>query len=443
MNNEKDKLPESIEFEDVVIGAILIEKDAINEVADILIPEHFYKTENVVIYKAIFELYNANKPIDLLTVADKLRYNGDLDKIGGSYYLSQLTNKVGSSANIEYHSKIIVQEYLFRKTIEICYNTIDKAEKKREDVFDIINELSYNATMLNTFDILNAKSINYIHEKKIKPNILQDKATGTLFRSKLGLEFLSKTSNVIAGFQGTGKTALLLHLAKEFSENHVVAVLSMEMSEEMLTSRIIQSFTNVFAKKIITNELTDFEKEKIFELKLSDNIIVDDSTNITDRNVGGKLKALVNRYQCKIVFIDYVQLIDVEGIKGENDVKKMERLTKLLQNLAKDLDICVVVLAQLARSNDRPTAQSLRGGGIEQSASNIYILYDPNWKANDGVKWENIEKDKGLIELIDAKNRYSGVENKLLYFDKPKQSFSKWYGDISIEEKKEEKNDIF
>lgn len=404
-----------MDVEKYIIGAILIEKNAINDVVDIINHNDFFNFNNLEIYKIIEEFYKNNIPIDLVSVAQK--YN----KIS---YLNECTHIVGSSSNIRHYAFILKEKSIKRDLKQLCMNTIDSIDSN--DIFDTIDKMDYGLQKLNTFNIVNVKTANDVF-KKIKQNILLGKATGKIFRSNLGLEFLSKTFNVIAGFQGTGKTAMLLTLANEFALNYKIGVFSMEMANEMLSARLIQQETSIFAKKIITNELTSNEKEIIFDIKsLSENILIDDGTNITNNNIIGKIKSLKNRFDIDIVFIDYIQLIDIDGGKNDTDVKKMERLTKLLQNVSKDLDICIIVLAQLTRGNDRPTAQQLRGGGIEQSASSIYILYDENWKQNDGKKWEEIQELRGHIEVIDAKNRYDGVNNRCLYFNKPKQVFEKW-----------------
>ena len=404
-----------IDLERTIIGAILIEKNIINDVIDIISNNDFFDIRNKEIFSIIEDFYKNNIPIDLITVSEKYK------KLS---YLSECTTIVGSTANIRHHAFTLKQKSIKRDFEQLCLQAVDDANEL--DIFDAISKMDYQMQKLNTFNVVNVKSTNTIF-KKIKENILKGKPTGKLFSSNLGLEFLSKTFNVIAGFQGTGKTAMLLTLANEFSYNYKVGVLSMEMADEMLSARIVQQQTSIFAKKIITNNLSEDEKERIFNIEnLSENILVDDSTNITNNNIIGKIKSLKHRFDIDIIFIDYIQLIDIDGGKNDTDVKKMERLTKLLQNLSKDLDVCIIVLAQLTRGNDRPTAQQLRGGGIEQSASNIYILYDENWKQNDGKKWEDIQDNRGRIEVIDAKNRYDGVNNKYLYFNKPKQIFEQW-----------------
>lgn len=183
------------------------------------------------------------------------------------------------------------------------------------------------------------------------------------------------------------------------------------------------------------------EKEAYFEADTShydEYIFVDDDANITDRNILGKIKAFILKYGIEMLFVDYIQLVEVVKNGNTTEVSLIERLTSNLQRLAKEADIAIVALAQLVRSSDVPTAKSLRGGGLEQAASDILILYDEHWKENDGVKWTDIpENRRGLIKCIYAKGRYTEVGNRDLYFDKPRQTFSDWSMAGSMDEMRE------
>ena len=419
--------PHAKDLEKAILGAIVIEKDAITQVYEILNESMFYVDAHALIYKAIAMMYEKNKHIDMLTIIEQLRINGDLEIVGGVYFISELTNTIASSANILTHALIVRQKYIQRKEMNNCIETYNKLSEDIEDVFAVIDEHQMKIEELLSHSITTANTADYIFAK-IKKSLLEDKPIGKLIKSELGLDFLTKTLNVVAGFQGTGKTAMLLTLAMEFAEKNKVAVMSLEMSAEMLTARLIQQKSGVYAKNIISNTLYDKYKERVFEIEsLSENIIVDDNTNVTDANIIGKIKTLKNRYKVEIVFIDYVQIIDLSGRKNDTYVARMSKLCRYLQMIAKNLDICIIILSQLARSNEIPNAQSLRGGGIEQDASNIYILYDKHWKNTNDVP----PHEKDIINVINAKDRYGICENSRqgssfdLYFNKNLQLFQK------------------
>lgn len=419
--------PQARELEAAVLGAILIEKEAISYVCDILKPDCFYVNAHATIYQTVQNLFSKSQPIDLLTTTEHLRKLEKLESVGGAYFLSELTNLVASSANIEYHARIIKQKYIQREMIRISNLISSKCYEDIEDVFEVLDNFSTELLKLNSFDLSSLKSATQI-ENKIRKNILENKPIAKVYNIGIcGLDFMTKTFNVIAGLPATGKTAFMLTSALNLSKQNIsVAILSLEMAEEMLVSRLIQTGTAIASKKIITNNLSEFEKNKIFDCDaLPSNIYIDDNTDITDVNIISKIKGMALKYKIQVLFLDYLQLVGLTT-KG-TEVKAMELLTNSLQKVAKDLDICIIGLSQINKENEKPTMKSLRGGGIEQAASDIYILHDEYYKQNDGKKWQEIAlNNRGRIELIYAKGRYSAVENRLLYFDKPKQLIFDW-----------------
>ncbi|MFN8296768.1 MAG: DnaB-like helicase C-terminal domain-containing protein [Chitinophagales bacterium] len=425
--------PQARELEEAVLGAILIESDAMFEIADFMNPKVFYVDAHATIYESMEILYNKNHPIDLLTVTEQLRKEAKLEEVGGAYYLSELTNRVASSSSIEYHARLIIQKFIQREVIRICNDGIRQAYDDITDVFDLLDKVSLDIMTIEEIKGSNIKTLNQI-KRKIKKELIEDKPLAKLF--KLGfdnLDFLSKTFNIIAGYQGTGKTAFILSAAKNLAQqNWRVGILSAEMSEMMLGSRSIQADCSISSKRIITNTISDQEKEEILNIQensFDDLIFVDDSTDLTHKNIITKVKTFIQKHKVDIIFIDYMQLIEVQE-KGVLDVKANEKLSNRLQSIGKKLDISVIGLSQLSRvaeKNEKPTENNLRGGGLEQAASDIFILYDEYWKDHKGIDWKDIPYGiRGKIEVIYAKGRYTQVSNKFLYFDKPKQTIYDW-----------------
>lgn len=439
--------PQAIDLEEAILGAILLEKNAINEICDILTPQMFYKDTHSMIYECMLYLNSTSNPIDLLTVSEQLRKNSELEKCGGVYYLSLLTDKIASSANIEYHSRIVIQKYMQREIIRISSESIKDAHEDTIDVFDLLDSITTSFMAIDELKGTNIKNLKQIKEKIKKGLLLGEPLAKIIKLGICNLDFLTKTFNIIAGYQGTGKTAFVLSSSINIAKSgQRVGILSAEMSDMMLGARAMQSDTSISSKRIVTNNISGEEKEKIFEVISNDYdelIFVDDSTELTHRNIISKIKSFVQKFKIDIIFVDYMQLVDVSE-KNTLDVKGNEKLSNKLQMLAKKLDICIVGLSQLARTekNEKPTSNSLRGGGLEQAASDIFILYDEYWKENNGKEWKEISHDiRGKIEVIYAKGRYSEVMSNWIFFDKPKQKMTDW--NMNESENKTDYNQIF
>ncbi|HRS68473.1 MAG TPA: replicative DNA helicase [Paludibacteraceae bacterium] len=429
--------PQAQDVERYILGACIEEQNTIGRIIDIVSPNMFYSDIHSKIFTAISELFANSIPIDIISIVDKLQRNGDLKKCGGASYISDLTNEVVSTANVEHSAYILVQKFMQREVIRISQEAIKDAYEDTVDVFDLVDNLSLKSMTINELKSSNIKSLTRI-KNNIKKGLLSNEPLAKCFNLGInGLDFLSKTFNIVAGYQGTGKTAFIMSASTNIAKNgYRVGILSAEMSEDMLGARALQSDLGISSKRIISNDLSEQEKDSIVnsqEKEYDNNIFVDDSTELNYRNIITKIKTFVQKFRIDIVFVDYMQLIDVTE-KGMTDVRGNERLSNRLQVLAKKLDISIIGLSQLARDNsgDRPTAMSIRGGGLEQAASDIFILYDENWKKNNGAKWNDIAIDeRGKIEVIYAKGRYSSVANNYLYFDKPRQkliSWNDWFG---------------
>ncbi len=439
MDKNNKLAPHALELERAILGALIDDNNSIEKVIDILKPEIFFSNAHAEIYNIMVDMYNNSEPYNLLILVEKLRNNGALEQIGGVNYLNQLTNYIEYSLNIREHSLIIYQKWMQREVIRLSKIAIQKANEDVTDVFLLLDDTIIGFTKIlqnircNT--IKSAKEIG----NKIKKGILEEKAIAE--EIELGicdLTTMKKTFNVIAAYQGNGKTAKMLTAAIYLSKNKIkTGIFSMEMSEEMLAARLLQCKTGINAKKILSNKLTKEERDAILNSEeLTEYILINDDCTITQQNIIQKISMFIAKHSIEVLFIDYIQLIELT--EGNSDVKAMENLTNKLQKIAKELNISIIALSQLSRSSERPNAGTLRGGGIEQAASDIWILFDEFHKEDNGKPWNDIpENRRGKLLLINAKARYGETENKDVYFDKPHQLMTNWVT------KKHQKMDIF
>lgn len=421
--------PQARELEEAVLGAILIESDAYSYVSDILKPESFYVDAHNTIFKTIKNLSEKSHPIDLLEVTEELRKEAKLEEVGGAFYLSELTNKVASSANVEYHARIIVQKFIQRELIRVCNDTIRDAYEDTIDVFDLLDDANIKIDTIT--GAIYSSSVNTVHSEieKTKKDMLVALELPNSIPSILDIRFDCGTVNALGAKPGTGKTAVMIQAAaKAAAEGYPVGIVSLELNKRMLTAKMLHNATGIFAKKIMRRQLSEFEKEVILKHKydIYQRVFIDD-TRTTNQNIRSKIIALVKKYGCKIIWIDYIQLVTMVKDKGVSDVAAMEQLMNTLQQTAKELDIAIVVLSQMTRGFEKPNLEELRGGGIEQACTQVYILWDEFLKDNQGKKFTEIpENVRGKLWLLDEKERFDGVENRSLYYDKLNQTMCDW-----------------
>ena len=269
--NEIGKLqPQAIELEEAVLGAMLLEKDALSTVIDVLSTESFYKEQNGTIFKAIYNLFNRSEPVDILTVTQELKRNGELELVGGSFYVSSLTNRIASSANIEYHARIVAQKYLQRELIRISTETIKSAYEDSTDVFELLD-----ATTQHIFEILDsnvrkqhagmtsliAQAINEIEMAAQQTDGLSGVPSGFTALDRITGGWQKSDLLILAARPGMGKTAFVVTMAKNAAVefNKPVAIFSLEMSSLQLVKRLISSETEINQDKILKGNLDNHE----------------------------------------------------------------------------------------------------------------------------------------------------------------------------------------
>ena len=433
---EKGKIPpQALELEEAVLGAMMIDKKGIDEIIDILSPEAFYDKRHQEIYAAIYALFQNSEPIDLLSVSNQLKKNATLDLAGGDFYLIGLTQKVASSAHIEFHSRIILEKYIQRKLITISSEIIENAYNETVDVFDLLDDAEgklFEVTQGNLkkgaerADSLVQQSINKIQEISSKEG-MSGLATGFTKLDALTSGWQPSDLIIIAARPGMGKTAFVISMAKNMAIdfNHAVAVFSLEMSSVQLITRMISSETGLTSEKLRKGNLEPHEWEQlnVKVKKLSDApIFIDDTPALSIFDLRAKARRLVSQHNVRILVIDYLQLMTAGG-SGGNREQEISTISRNLKALAKELSVPVIALSQLSRAvetrggSKRPLLSDLReSGAIEQDADIVSFIFRPEYYGM--TEWDDDDHSpcEGQGEFIVAKHRNGGMDNIRLKF---------------------------
>lgn len=438
INLEKGKIPpQAVDLEEVVLGALMIDKKGVDEVIDILHPEVFYKDAHRFIFEAIFKLFENSEPIDLLTVSSQLKKDGRLEGAGGDFYLIKLTQKVASSAHIEFHARIILQKFIQRSLIKISNEIIEEAYDDATDVFDLLDTAEsklYDVTQGNLKrSAETAQNLVMQAKKKIEEIAGKEGLSGI----PSGFDKLDKLTSgwqpsdliIVAARPGMGKTALTLSMARNIAVNSNIGVafFSLEMSSVQLITRLISSETGLSSEKLRTGKLEKHEWEQLnVKVKALENapLFIDDTPSLSIFDLRAKARRLASQFGIKMIIIDYLQLMTAGGSqKGGNREQEISTISRNLKALAKELSVPVIALSQLSRAvetrggSKRPVLSDLReSGAIEQDADIVSFIYRPEYYKID--EWDDEERSPtaGQGEFIVAKHRNGGLENIRLKF---------------------------
>ena len=435
---EKGKIPpQALDLEEVVLGAMMIDKKGVDEVIDILSTEAFYKDAHKHIFEAIFKLFENSEPIDLLTVSSQLKKDAKLDLVGGDFYLISLTQRVSSSAHIEFHARIILQKYIQRSLIKISNEIIEEAYDETKDVFDLLDTAEsklYEVTQGNVKKSTESAQSLVIQAKKKIEEISNKEGmsgipTGFTKLDKLTSGWQPSDLIIIAARPGMGKTAFTLTMARNVAvdSNIPVAFFSLEMSSVQLITRLISSETNLSSEKLRTGKLEKHEWEQLnVKVKTLEKapLFIDDTPSLSIFDLRAKARRLASQYGIKMIMIDYLQLMTAGGSqKGGNREQEISTISRNLKALAKELAIPVIALSQLSRAvetrggSKRPLLSDLReSGAIEQDADIVSFIYRPEYYKID--EWDDDERSptEGQGEFIVAKHRNGGLESIRLKF---------------------------
>ena len=445
INAELGKVPpQAIDLEEAVLGALMIEKDAINTVADILTPKVFYKESHQKIYEAIKKLSLESNPIDLLTVTNELKSKNILDEVGGRTYLAKLTSKIASSSHLEYHTKILIQKHIERRLIEVSAEIQRRAYFENEDVDALLN---YSETEI--FNIAEGtikteaehiktiitETINQIQNAGEREDGLSGVPSGFTSLDAITSGWQRSDLIIIAARPAMGKTAFVLNIARNMAVDFdkPVAFFSLEMSKEQLVKRLIVSETKIDSKKIKNGKLTTDDwtvlEDKIHQLENAP-IFIDDTPAINIFELRAKCRRLKSQHQIELVIIDYLQLMTGDMALKGNREQQISSISRSLKSLAKELDVPILTLSQLSRAvetrggNKRPQLSDLReSGAIEQDADIVIFIHRPDYYGV-GEDGDGDTSQKGLANIIIAKHRNGEVKDVELQFKPEFAQFS-------------------
>lgn len=427
--------PQAIEFEEAVIGAIMLERSALHTVSELLSPDIFYKEANQRIVQVIIDLIKNAEPVDLLTVAEALKKNGELELVGGPYYLTQLTNRIAGGANVEHHTRIIIQKFILRELIRISSEIQKDAYDDSIDVFELLDKaqnLLFEVSEGNVrrghdkMQSLIAKAIEQIEIARTKPDGLSGVPSGFSELDRLTSGWQNSDLIVLAARPGMGKTAFVLSMARNIAVDYKrpVAFFSLEMSSLQLITRLISSETELEADKLKKGSLADYEWHQLHSKigKLADApLFIDDTPSLTLFELKSKCRRLKSQFDIQIIFIDYLQLMVGSGDAKGNREQEISNISRSLKSMAKELNVPVIALSQLSRAVEsrggakKPILSDLReSGAIEQDADMVVFIYRPEY-------YKMLEDEKGnstigMAEIIVAKHRNGALKDVPLRF---------------------------
>ncbi len=437
--------PQATPLEEAVLGALMLDKDAITTILDILKPDSFYKEAHKLVFEAMLKLFEKSQPIDMLTVVEMLRTNGTLAKVGGPYFITELTNKVASAANIEFHARIISQKHILREMIKVSDSVLRDAYDETTDVFQLLDSTEqnlYNITQqhlkgnVENMGSLSSKLLKQLEELKNKPEGLTGVPTGFTDLDRLTNGWQRSDLIIVAARPGMGKTSFVLSLARNAAAqfNKGVAMFSLEMSSLQLAQRIVSLEAEISGSKLRDGKLEDYEWQQLNTSieRMSDiPVFIDDTPAINIFELRAKCRRLKKQHDIDLVIIDYLQLMSGDESARGNREQEISKISRSLKALAKELNVPVIALSQLSRAVEtrggtkRPQLSDLReSGAIEQDADIVSFIYRPEY-------YQILEDEEGnslknVAEIIIAKHRNGALDTVKLKFT---SEFAK-FGDL-------------
>ena len=420
-------MPQAPEVEKAVLGALMIDKDAYLEVCNLLVPESFYEPRNQMVYEAIQQLSKEESPVDVLTVTDMLGKMGKLDEVGGPGYIADLSSRVATSANIEYHANVVAEKFLSRQMIEYV-NVIGK--KSFDETYDIRDVVQEAESVLLELSQKNMKkdysALGSVVERAVKAVEDAYANKGSFTGIPSGLYKLDDMTCgwqksdlvIIAGRPAMGKTAFALSVAKNIAvdRKRPMAFFSLEMSDVQLANRLMSNTCEIEGKKLLSGQLDkeDWVRlDKNLQALTDAPLFVDDTEGLSVMELRTKARRLHKEHHIELIMIDYLQLMTASGMRYNSRQEEVSLISRSLKGLAKELNIPVLALSQLNRGVEsregvegkRPHLSDLReSGAIEQDADMVIFLHRPEY-------YGLLHSDDGFIdykdkaEVIIAKHR--------------------------------------
>lgn len=425
--------PQAKDLEEAVLGAIMLEKGAFDTVIEILKPECFYVDAHQRIFKAMQSLANKSQPIDILTVVEELRFKEELDLVGGPYFVTKLTNSVVSSANIEAHSRIILQKFIQRELIRISGEIITDAYEDSTDVFDLLDQAEskmYEVTskhLKNNYESIDSvlvKTIQRIEDLRHRNEDITGVPSGFPSLDRVTYGWQSTDLIILAARPAVGKTAFALNLARNAALHPTkptgVAVFSLEMSAGQLVQRILSAESEIWLEKIARGKMEEHEMKQLYAKGIQRlaqaPIFIDDTAALNIFELRAKCRRLKSINNIGLIIIDYLQLMSGTGDRNSNREQEISTISRSLKGLAKELQVPIIALSQLSREvekrkdgNKMPQLSDLReSGAIEQDADMVCFIYRPEYY--DVTSNEMGESNKGETHIRIAKHRNGSLE---------------------------------
>jgi len=430
--------PQNVDAEASLLGAVLIDSDAIVRVADAVNIDDFYDERHQRIYEAIKKLYEKHKPIDVLTLSNQLKEDSFLDVVGGAAYLTELTNYVPTAAHVEHYAEIVAQKAIRRRLIKASQDIVGLGYDESKSVQDLIEEAETQLFQVSQQQVKqDISSLEDILAESFERLDELHKDKGKIRGVPTGLKDLD---NILAGLQRSdliilasrpsmGKTALALNLAHNIASKSElpVVIFSIEMSKEQIVDRLLAMESGVDAWNIRTGNLSDADFEKIGQAMgtLSEaQISIDDTPGITVSDMRTKARREQHQRQLGAIIVDYLQLMSGGSRFGSdfNRVQEISEISRGLKAIARELNVPVIALSQLSRSVESrspqiPQLADLReSGSIEQDADVVAFIYREDYYNPDTNR-------KNITDILIKKHRNGPTGNLELYFDKERQRF--------------------
>lgn len=431
--------PQAVELEETVLGALMLDENALSNTIEILRSEFFYKIEHQLIFKAIHSLFEKSKQIDIMTVIQELSHSGHLEEVGGAYYVSQLTNKVVSAAHVEYHARILSEKYMQRELIRTSTETIKEAYDETNDVLDLLDRAEQNLMDINDknfhsdyhkMEDVVAKAYEQIKNAQENDSSVAGVPTGFMELDRMTAGFHPGTLLILAARPAMGKTAFALSMARNMAVqfNMPIAFFSLEMTAVELVMRLISSEAEIPGDTLKKGlKMPGWQEEQLktkIEALKDAPLFIDDTPQLSIFELRAKCRRLHQRHKIKMIFIDYLQLMQAGGESSKNGNREQEisMISRQLKSLSKELEVPVLALSQLSREVEKrggtkkPQLSDLReSGAIEQDADIVMFIYRPEY-------YDITEDDKGstlgMADIILAKHRSGATGECRLKFIK-------------------------
>jgi len=430
--------PQNIEAEQAVLGAMLIEREAISKVAELLRSEDCYREAHRLIFTAMLELFNKNDAVDMVTVIEFLRKGDKLEAAGGISYITSLANSVPTAANVMYHARIVEEKALLRQLINAATNIATQGYEGSEDVSAILDGAEKSILAVSSRrlggEFTPIKSIIFDAFTKIEQLYA---SKGSITGLSTGFKDLDRLTSglqpsdliLIAARPSMGKTAFVLNIAQNIGikEKKAVAFFSLEMSKEQLVQRMLCAESTIDSQRLRIGELEPNDWTKLVngaDRLSAAPIFIDDTSGITVMEMRSKARRLKIEHDLQLIIIDYLQLMQGSGKKGsENRQQEISEISRSLKGLAREIGVPVIALSQLSRSVEsrqvkKPMLSDLReSGSLEQDADIVAFLYRDDYYNPDSDQ-------KNITEVIIAKHRNGPVDTVQLFFHKQFTKFS-------------------